>query len=166
VLFLPDGVARQSAIENVGANISWQAQLLRTAQQAARPAVPARVSQAIPLEPCHGRNRATRLPTVTHLTVNNIPVNFGGDAFYPFSRSQPRGVLLQILRLGCQDRRIAFLHAFGWRDRVGRNCRVEGARTASWAWFAYIPGAAANGRALSLDEAKKAFRAAWDTRPE
>jgi hypothetical protein len=51
-------------------------------------------------------------------------------------------------------------------ETVGRIYRVDGARIESWAWFAHIPGAAANGRALSLDEAKKAFRAAWDRQPE
>jgi hypothetical protein len=48
---------------------------------------------------------------------------------------------------------------------VGRMYRVEGARTETWAWFAHF-GRSPSGRASSLDEATKEFRAAWDARPQ
>jgi hypothetical protein len=43
--------------------------------------------------------------------------------------------------------------------------KVDGARIATWAWFGHFPDAP-SGRTLSLDEAKKAFRTAWDARLE
>lgn len=48
---------------------------------------------------------------------------------------------------------------------VGRMYKVGGAGTETWAWFGHFSGAP-SGRALSRDEAKKAFRAAWDARLE
>ena len=47
---------------------------------------------------------------------------------------------------------------------IGRIYKTGDARTE--AWVVNIPGVAANGRALNLDIAKKAFRAAWDARLE
>jgi hypothetical protein len=51
---------------------------------------------------------------------------------------------------------------------IGRIYKTGDARTEAWVWSitVNIPGAAANGRTLNLDDAKKAFRAAWDARPE
>jgi hypothetical protein len=50
-------------------------------------------------------------------------------------------------------------------ETAGRMYRVEVARTETWAWFGHFSGVP-SGRTLSLDEAKKAFRAAWDARLE
>jgi hypothetical protein len=50
-------------------------------------------------------------------------------------------------------------------ETIGRVYRIEGARTETWAWFARFAGAP-SGRTISLDEAKKAFRSAWNARPE
>jgi hypothetical protein len=47
-------------------------------------------------------------------------------------------------------------------ETIGRIYKTGSARTEAWVWSitVNIPGVAANGRTLSLDDAKKAFRAA------